>query len=241
MPRPPAPEATQRKPAGPPLGLIGAVVVVVVALIATLVYLAVRGDGLESTGSADTLPSGGGLVVNADAPDDAAQVHVYEDFQCPFCGLLERSAGESLSAAADTGDIELRYTFMSFLDGALGNDSSSRAANAALCANDAGVFQDWHAAAFAAQPEEGIGYQDAALTGFAEQAGLAGGELDDFSACLSEQTYAGYVTDMQEAANQAGVKGTPTVEVNGDRLEDDELTRLQQDPSSLAQIVDAHP
>lgn len=240
MPRPPAPKATPARPGGPPIVLIGAVVVLVVALIAVLVYLAVRGDGLEATGSADTLPSGGGLVVNTDAPDEAAQVHVYEDFQCPFCGLLERSAGETLFAAADAGEIELAYTFMSFLDRLSDDQSSSRAANAALCANDAGVFADWHAAAFAAQPEEGVGYADAVLTGFAEQAGLGGGELDDFSTCLTEQTYDDYVTDMQEAANQAGVSGTPTVEINGDRLDDAELTRLQQDPSSLTEIVQAH-
>jgi protein-disulfide isomerase len=239
MPRSPAPRATT-KPSGPPIGLIGAVVAFVVAVIAVLVYLAVRGDGLEATGSADTLPSGGGLVVNPDAPDDAVQVHVYEDFQCPFCGLLERSAGEGLFAAADTGDIELTYTFMSFLDPVSDDQSSSRAANAALCANDAGVFADWHAAAFAAQPEEGIGYPDAALTGFAEQAGLAGEELDAFTTCVSEQTYAAYVTDMQEAANQAGVSGTPTVEINGERLDNDELTRLQADPSSLTEIVEAN-
>lgn len=228
------------KPAGPPIGLIGAVVAFVVAVIAVMVYLAVRGDGLESTGSADTLPSGGGLVVNTDAPDGAAQVHVYEDFQCPFCGLLERSAGESLFAAADAGDIELRYTFMSFLDPVSDDQSSSRAANAALCANDAGVFADWHAAAFAAQPEEGAGYSDADLTGFAEQAGLGGGELDAFSTCLTEQTYADYVADMQEAANRAGGPGTPTVEVDGERLDNNELSRLQAEPSSLSDIVEAH-
>ncbi len=238
MPGPPAPQATTTP--SPPIGLIGAVVVFVAAVVATLVYLAVRGDGLEASGSADTLPSGGGLVVSADAPDDAARMHVYEDFQCPFCGLLERSAGEALVGAADARDIELTYTFMSFLDGALGNDSSSRAANAALCANDAGVFADWHAAAFAAQPEEGVGYTDADLTGFAEEAGLADPELASFSTCLTEQTYADYVSDMQEASEQAGVTGTPTVEVNGDRLDNDELSRLQQDPSSLTEIVQAH-
>lgn len=239
MPRPSAPQA-ETKQAGPPIGLIGAVVAFVVAVIAVLVYLGVRGDGLEATGSADTLASGGGLVVNPEAPDDAAQVHVYEDFQCPFCGLLERSAGESLFAAADAEDIELTYTFMSFLDPVSDDQSSSRAANAALCANDAGVFADWHAAAFAAQPEEGVGYTDADLTGFAERAGLGGAELDAFSICLTEQTYADYVTDMQEAANQAGVTGTPTVEINGEPLSNDELSRLQEDPSSLGEIVEAH-
>lgn len=211
-----------------------------VAVIAVMVYLAVRGDGLEASGSADTLPSGGGLVVNRDAPDDAARVHVYEDLQCPFCGLLERSAGESLVAAADAGDIELTYTFMSFLDPVSDDQSSSRAANAALCANDAGVFADWHAAAFAAQPQEGVGYPDADLTGFAEQAGVSGADLDAFSTCLTEQTYADYVNDMQEAANRDGVSGTPTVEVNGERLADEELSRLQTDPSSLSEIVQAH-
>ncbi|MCE0487574.1 DsbA family protein [Ornithinimicrobium sediminis] len=240
MPRPPAPKATPAKPSGPPLGLIGAVTAVLVALVAVLVYLAVRGDGLEAEGAANTLPAGGGIVVNPDAPEDATTVHVYEDFQCPFCGVLARSIGEGLTEKAEAGEIRLTHTIMSFLDGNLGNDTSSRAANAALCAGDAGVFSEWHATAYESQPTEGAGWTDADLVGFAEQVGLEGEDLSGFETCVAEGTYLDYVTDMQEAANREGVASTPTLVVNGETLSREELSLLQSDPGALDSVLAAH-
>lgn len=239
MPRPPAPKSAAAKPSGPPIGLIGAVTAFLVAVVAVLVYLAVRGDGTEAAGGANTLPEGGGVVVNPDAPDDALTVHVYEDFQCPFCGVLARSVGADLTARAEAGEIRLTHTLMSFLDGNLGNDTSSRAANAAVCASDQGVFSAWHEAAYAAQPEEGAGWTDDDLVGFAEQVGLAGDELTAFESCVADGTYLDYVADMQEAANRDGVTSTPTVVVNGEPLSPQELSLLQGDPSALDDILAA--
>ncbi len=242
MPRPPAPKSAAAKPSGPPIGLIGAVTAFLVAVVAVLVYLAVRGDaeGTGAAGGANTLPEGGGIVVNPDAPADATTVHVYEDFQCPFCGVLARSIGEDLTAQAQAGEIALTHTLMSFLDGNLGNDTSSRAANAAVCASDQGVFSPWHAAAYAAQPEEGAGWTDDDLVGFAEQVGLAGEELSTFETCVADGTYLDYVEGMQEAANRDGVTSTPTVVVNGERLSPQELSLLQNDPSALQDVLAAH-
>lgn len=242
MPRPPAPKgatATKAAPAGPPMGLIGGVTALVVALVAVLIYLVARGDGTEAAGSADALPEGGGVLINADAPADAVDVHIFEDFQCPFCGVLEQSAGSAFEQAAEDGTIRLTYTFMSFLDRVSDNESSSRAANAALCANDAGVLPQWHSAAYAAQPQEGVGYTDNELTGFAEQAGLSGAELNTFNGCVAGETYADYVDDMQEAANREGVTGTPTVLVDGEPLDQETLQQLQADPASLQDIIRA--
>jgi protein-disulfide isomerase len=240
MPRPPAPKSAAAKPSGPPIGLIGAVTAFLVAVVAVLVYMAVRGDGVEAAGGVNTLPEGGGIVVNPDAPADAQTVHVYEDFQCPFCGVLARSIGEDLTAKAEAGDIALTHTLMSFLDGTLGNDTSSRAANAAVCASDQGVFSPWHAAAYAAQPEEGAGWTDADLVGFAEQVGLAGDELSGFESCVADGTYLDYVADMQEAANRDGVTSTPTVVVNGEELSPQETSLLQSDPTALDDVLAAH-
>lgn len=253
MARRPAPAPAPPPRAGAPLALIGAVTAVLLALVAVVVYLAVRGGGagadsgaggsvgpqtLQAQGGSGTLPAGGGVVVGADGGEDAIEVTIYEDFQCPFCGQLERSVGEQLAESAEAGNLTVTYALMSFLDEALGNDSSTRAANAAVCAADAGVFSEWHQAAFEAQPEEGAGYTDEALLGFAEQGGLSGAALQDFSACLDEGRYLDYVADMQEASERAGVTGTPTVVVEGQTLEQEQVQRLIEDPASLTAVLE---
>lgn len=239
MPRPPAP-AANTKSASAPIGLIAGVVAAVVALIAVFVFLAVRDDGMSATGSAQSLPEGGGVVVNTDAPTDAAEVHIFEDFQCPYCGQLENAIGDEVQQAVADGEVKVTYTFMSFLDPVSSNESSSRAANAAVCSSEAGILPEWHQNAFAEQPTEGAGYEDEVFISAAEEAGLEGAELDTFQSCVADGTFADYVQDMATAANEAGVTSTPTVLINGEPVTGADLTTMMDDPSSFQSIVDSY-
>ena len=242
MPRPPAPPV---KPVnrGPSPALIGGVVVLVVALIAVLVWAATRDAGeLGASGSGGALPEGGGVSIGAGLDADVPQIRIYEDFQCPWCGVLERSVGEGLADKIQAGEVNVTYQIMSFLDGSLRNDSSTRAANAALCADDAGVFVPFHGAVFANQPpQEGTGWTDDQLVSFGRDAGLSGDALSTFEQCVADQPHADYVTDMQTRANQDGVTGTPTMFVNGEKITDQEMNQLMQDPASLDGVLAAHP
>lgn len=240
MPRPPAPPVKPISKGGPSMGLIGAVVALAVLLIAALVWAATRGGGLEATGSSSTLPEGGGISVGPGVDADVMQIRVYEDFQCPWCGRLENSIGEGLEAKVEAGEANVTYQIMSFLDGSLRNDSSTRAANAALCADDAGIFSPFHASVYANMGTEGTGYTDAQFVSWAGDAGLSGAALDTFTSCVSDQPHADYVTDMQERANKDGITSTPTVVVNGDTLSQQEMSILLEDPSQLEQILQAH-
>ncbi|MGB3763877.1 MAG: thioredoxin domain-containing protein [Ornithinimicrobium sp.] len=237
MPRPPAPKAKVKQPSGPPMGLIGLVTLVLIAVVAVVVYLAVRGDGLTAQGGASTLPEGGGIAVTSEATG-VPDVHVYEDFQCPFCAQLEETSGSAISEAAAAGQINLTYTFMSFLDGSLGNDASARAANAAVCVADAGQVSDFVEGVFAQQPEtEGDGYPDQVFLDVAQDVGIEGADLDTFTTCVQEQTYAPYVQDMAERANKDGVTSSPVVMIDGEPVGQDDLGRLLQDPTSFSDIL----
>lgn len=244
MARTPAAPVEPPRP-GAPVALVAAVVAVVVALVAVVGYLAVRdddpqaqGDPLVAEGGANTLPAGGGVVVGPDPPQDVPQVVVYEDFQCPFCADLESSVGAQLAQRAQDGEIALSYVLMSFLDERLDNDSSTRAANAAVCAADADAFSDWQQTAFAAQPQEGAGFTDARFVEFAEQAGLAGADLESFATCATDGDHLDYVADMQEASARAEVTGTPTIVVDGEPLDSDALMLLMTDPTSLDTVLE---
>lgn len=241
MPRPPAPQVKPVRAGGPSPALIGGVVALVVLLVGVLVWAATRGGDLESaSGSPSALPEGAGVSVGPGPDADVTQVRIYEDFQCPFCGMLERSIGEQLATKAEAGEINLTFTIMSFLDGNLRNDSSTRAANAALCADDAGVFVPFHASVYANMGQEGQGYTDEQFATWAQDAGLAGAELETFQQCVQDEPHMDYVDAMQERANRDGVTSTPTVVVNGTTLGNEEMSTLMQDPSALDAILEAN-
>lgn len=237
MSRPSASKANTVETAKVPMGLIAVVTVVLVALVAIIVYLSARGDGLEAQGGTNALPQGGGLVVNPGA-EGVPEVHLYEDFQCPFCGELEQVSGEAISQAAADGDIKLTYTFMSFLDESLGNDSSTRAANAAVCSADNGKLSGFVQGVFAQQPEqEGDGYSDQILLDVAKNVGLEGEALDTFTACVKDQKYGDYVADMQERATKDEVTSSPVVKIDGETISQEALSMLLQDPTSFNALV----
>lgn len=236
MARPPAPKAKATKKPGPPMGLVGGVTVLVVAIVAVVVYLGARGDDLAAQGSVNALPEGGGLVLNPDATD-VPEVHLYEDFQCPFCGQLEQASGQAIVEAAAAGEIKLTYTFMSFLDGVSGNQSSSRAANAAVCAADTEVFPAYIDAVFAQQPAEGEGYEDQVFFDAAEEAGIEGEGLDTFTSCVQDGTYADYAQDMADRATKDGVTSSPVLMIDGEPITNEQLTSLLSDPTSFDAIL----
>ncbi|MGB3186446.1 MAG: thioredoxin domain-containing protein [Ornithinimicrobium sp.] len=236
MPRPPAPKARAAKKSGPPMGLIGGVTALIVAIIAVVVYLGVRDDDLAAQGSVNALPEGGGLVLNPDATD-VPEVHLYEDFQCPFCGQLEQTSGQAIVDAATAGEIKLTYTFMSFLDGVSGNQSSSRAANAAVCAADTEMFPAYIDAVFAQQPAEGEGFEDQVFFDAAQEAGIEGEALETFTSCVEDQTYADYVQDMADRATADGVTSSPVLMIDGEPITDEQLSLMLSDPTAFNTIL----
>jgi protein-disulfide isomerase len=227
---------------GPNVVLIGGVIAVVLVLAVVVAIVIGNNSKSGSTTSAQSVPvgvvggTGGGIAVNAaTAKSNAPTMDVYEDFQCPTCGELEKAMGPQIRTLADAGQIKLVIHMMSFLDGNLQNDSSSRAANAAACAADAGKFLDYHAAVFAGQPaKEGAGYTDAQLTEFAKTAGITGPALTTWQKCATSAQHAQYVTDLETASGKAGVTGTPTVKLNGT-----DITKTMTTPEALVATVKA--
>lgn len=240
MPRPPAPPVKQVSTKGPSGALIGTVVVAVIALIGALVFwAATRGeDDLEATGSSSALPEGGGVSIGPGTDADVTQIHIYGDPQCPWCGVLENSIGTQIGDKVEAGDINLTITLMSFLDGRVPGENSARAANAALCADESGLFLPFYQQMYATQPQEGAGWTDEQLVALGEQAGVSDGEA--FASCVAERPHADYVEDMQNRANQDGVSGTPRMFIDGTQITDEEMSGLMEDASTLDAVIANH-
>ena len=209
------------------IGAVVAVLVVVGVVVAILL-----GSGGSATPGGSTAPAssalpagatgpGGGIVVNpGKARAGAPTLDLYEDFQCPICGQLEKLFGAQIRAMAAAGDVKLVTHTMSFLDDNLKNDSSLRAASAAACAADAGRFGPYHDAVYAGQPaKEGQGYTDAQLQTFATQAGITGSALTTWQQCVKSGQHTAYAQAVQTQSEKDGVFGTPTLKLNGTALD----------------------
>lgn len=143
----------------------------------------------------------------------APAVEIWEDMQCPACGDLEVAAGAQLAAAAESGDIQLLWRPVTFLD--RGTDASTRAVAAWGCAIDAGKTREYHDRIYEDQPQAGEGWSDEQLLEYGAEVGITGADYDVFSQCLLDRTYAGWAANSTQSAVESGVQGTPTVLVNG--------------------------
>lgn len=220
---------------GPSRTLIG-VLVAVVAVVA-VVAAVLAGQALSrssapvsttaaggTTSPANAVPKGatgfgGPIVLNPGAPANAPTLDVYEDPQCPICREFEAAFGPTLASLVSSGQAKVAVHTMTFLDVGLRNDSSVRAAGAAFCAADQGKFSEYMAAVYAGQPaQEGVGWTDAQLSGFAAQVGLSGAALTSWQSCTTAKTYAAHVDAVEIASERAGVTGTPTVRLGGQKV-----------------------
>jgi protein-disulfide isomerase len=152
-------------------------------------------------------------------------VDLYEDLQCPVCKQFEETAAPVLKEYIDGGKIKARFYVLNFLDRASSTLYSSRAANAAYCAADAGVFLPFHELLFENQPAEGsAGLTDQQLIAFGKQAGATS---DTFAQCVSSGKYRGFVNDVTDTSSRNGIAGTPTVLVNDSQVQELNGTALQ--------------
>lgn len=189
-----------------------AVVVVLVGLGAVVVFLNNQATAPGVAPKSAIVNEETGAISFGEGKDE---VDTYVDFMCPICGQFEQQYGEQLQSAAANGDITLNLHPISILDRYSQNTKfSTRAAGAMYCvaaeAPDSAL--DFFNQLFANQPaENSAGLSDDELAALAEQSG-AGAAAD----CIAEGTYMDFVGDQTEKHE---IQGTPTIEVNGKRLD----------------------
>ena len=170
-----------------------------------------------------------GFGVFVGDPDAEHTVTIYEDLQCPACASLEAQLGPALAAAVDSGDVRLEYRMISFLDKASTNDHSSRAMNAALVVLDtAGVeaFRTFHDDLYANQPAEGgPGFEDDELI---ERAVAAGADEAQVKGPIEDKVFDQWIKNATEQMSKDGVGGTPTILIDGEESDGEQLAALLQ-------------
>ena len=212
-------KAAKRKEQLTRFGLVGAVLVLIVGG-----YFLFTNLGSDKP---DTPPEGAsgdyGLVVGeADAPKS---IVIYEDFLCPFCGDLEQTVGDQLDAAVEAGDVKVEYRPLPFLERI--SDYSPEAANAfAVVLEESGpeVAKAFHDLLYDNQPPESGPFPDE--DDLVEWAVEAGAEEDAVRPGIEDISFEGWVEAAGDAASKAGINSTPTVLVDGEKVEGETLQEI---------------
>lgn len=146
-------------------------------------------------------------------PADAKAVLVeFADYQCPHC----KHAGETLKKVAEQFKDELKIVYMDFPINRSG--VSRKVAEGAACAFKQDKFWEYNEAAFADQR---------ALKNDTPAKLAADLKLDEaaFKACLESDYPAEFVNKAQAEGQRLGVSGTPSLFLNGKKLELHEMEK----------------
>lgn len=151
------------------------------------------------------------MVAAADDPtwgpqDAPVTIHIFADFQCPYCGHF---ATETLPRLKEAYADRVLFIYRDFP--LTGHQFALQAAEAAQCAHEQGGFWQYHDLLFQRQHALDVEH----LKQYAAEAGL---DSAAFSTCLgSGQSRQEVVLDVQDGRN-AGVSGTPAFLINGEMV-----------------------
>ena len=141
------------------------------------------------------------------------EIENWSDFQCPHCKTFATTIGARLDQGpiAD-GQVRLVFRQMAFL-----GDDSVQAAAASECAADQGQFWAYHDKLFANQGGRGSGsFARPNLKRYGAQLGL---DTASFDRCVDSGQTIARVQAETALGEQKGVHSTPTLFVNGQKIE----------------------
>ncbi len=147
--------------------------------------------------------------------DKNAKISIVEfaDFRCPFCEkFFQQSESQLIKEYVDTGKAKFVFKNYAFL-----GPQSTWASEAAECAGEQGKFWEYHDWLYANQaPESNLNYYS--KNNLIKYAGNVGLDAAQFASCLNSDSTAARVADDLAQGQAAGVTGTPTVFINGQKI-----------------------
>ena len=151
-------------------------------------------------------------------PQAPVKVVVFSDFQCPYCSKVGILLEYILEHNAETVQIIYKQFPLPF------HKEATAAAIASLAAQNQGKFWEMHDLLF----QHGKELSEDMIQSLAKEAGL---DMKQFNKDLSDAILAERVQQDIEDGRMAGVRGTPTIFVNGRTLE-------ERSPEGLQALVD---
>lgn len=150
-------------------------------------------------------------------PDAPATIVAFEDFKCPVCKAFEDDAyPQIVNELVETGQAKLYFMNYQFL----GPDSTTAGiAGECALAQDEAAFWDYKTYVYRAQGPESEAWATPELLVDLAREYVPALDADELAGCIDERRFEDAVAADYELGQQAGVDATPTVFVNGQKLE----------------------
>jgi protein-disulfide isomerase len=157
-------------------------------------------------------PSAGLALGDADAP---VTIMDFSDYSCPHCARFASFTGRLMRQNYVENGGPVRWIHYDYVLGTFPN--SVAASIAARCAGDQGRYWPMHDLLLARQTRWAMdGDPNGRFREIADDLGLDGGE---FGSCLREQRHLDRVMAVRKYGDELGVNSTPTLFLNGRRLD----------------------
>lgn len=190
-----------------------------IALLAGViaVILAVTADKGQTAGE---LPDHSGIPSDwqnrniLGSPDAPVTVQAWEDFRCPACAAFNQRIKPGLvENYIAGGKVKLEFHHFPLQQHEPG---ASLAAQASECAADQGLFWAYHDRVFQATSSGPSAFLMERLIDYAVELNL---DEDTFTSCLTNQKHLLTISESLQLARTAGHNSTPTVLVDGERVD----------------------
>jgi protein-disulfide isomerase len=170
--------------------------------------------GPPKVSMATFLENGSPILGNHNAPVTLVE---FGDYQCHFCNVFFHSTEDDiLENYVETGKVK-----MIFKDYNIIGPDSVTASHGAHCANDQGLFWEYHDILYSNWTGENNGWASSEnLTKFAQELGL---DMDEWVECMLNETHSQIILASNEDAKSLEITGTPAFFVIGP---DGETTRV---------------
>ncbi|GAA2450306.1 DsbA family protein [Streptomyces pulveraceus] len=152
-------------------------------------------------------------------------LELYEDSRCPVCATFEQAIGETVHKDVDAGKYKIKYIGATFIDNASNGEGSKNALSALGAALDVSpeAFLDYKYALYSAKfhPEETVDKfkDDSYLIKVADSVDALKGNAA-FQKNVKDGTFDSWAMKMSETFDKSGVRGTPTLKMDGKKLTD---------------------
>ncbi|NPA90375.1 MAG: thioredoxin domain-containing protein [Chloroflexi bacterium] len=176
-------------------------------IVLVLIFIASRPKTSSTTTYLGDIPVQGKTMGYPDAP---VLVEDYSDFLCPHCReFAEGPEKKLIEEYVKPGKV--RFVFRQFVL----SERSLPAANATECAREQNKFWEYHDYLYAHQLTDAP-FPTAKLKAYAKELGL---NTQQFNRCVDEGKYFDLVMKETSEGYQRGVRGTPTIFVDGKMIE----------------------
>jgi protein-disulfide isomerase len=189
------------------------ILIVILVIISPAIYAQLQPPGNFIRITPTVFPLENGKAVGN--PNAKVKILAFEDLQCTSCKVYVDDVESKFLTSSYITSGEVYYEFMQFpfIDANSLTKESHQAANASMCALEQGKFWDYHEILFANQgAENGGSFNNKRLVAFAQSLGL---NMTEFNQCFNTDKYSAEIEADYQQGLSLGVKGTPSVFVNG--------------------------